>query len=120
MENRNHIRTLGDYFRPATKATGTPLSSPKGTMWYLSDPTPSGWFKTDAHSTDLGLRTQTNILRMLIPRLECHPAGSISTWDDLTTRFLAQFFPPRRTAKLQNNILMFQQYQGESLSKAWT
>ncbi|GKE34809.1 hypothetical protein Tco_1454131 [Tanacetum coccineum] len=54
MENRNHIRTLGDYFRPATKATGTPLSSPKGTMWYLSDPTPSGWFKTDAHSTDLG------------------------------------------------------------------
>ncbi|GKC92871.1 zinc finger, CCHC-type containing protein [Tanacetum coccineum] len=28
------------------------------------------------------------------------PAGSISTWDDLTTHFLAQFFPPRRTAKL--------------------
>ncbi|GJR35715.1 zinc finger, CCHC-type containing protein [Tanacetum coccineum] len=27
-------------------------------------------------------------------------AGSISTWEDLTTRFLAQFFPPGRTAKL--------------------
>ncbi|GJT30572.1 zinc finger, CCHC-type containing protein [Tanacetum coccineum] len=27
-------------------------------------------------------------------------AGSISTWDDLTTRFLAQFIPPGRTAKL--------------------
>ncbi|GJR06483.1 zinc finger, CCHC-type containing protein [Tanacetum coccineum] len=47
-------------------------------------------------------------------------AGSITTWEDLTTRFLAQFFPPGRTAKLHNDILMFQQYQGESLSKAWT
>ncbi|GJT23575.1 retrotransposon ORF1 [Tanacetum coccineum] len=46
--------------------------------------------------------------------------GSISTWEDLTTRFLAQFFPPRRTAKLCNNILMFQQHHGESLSEAWT
>ncbi|GJZ28290.1 MAK10-like protein [Tanacetum coccineum] len=52
--------------------------------------------------------------------LEHLPAGSISTWEDLTTRFLAQFFPPGRTAKLYNDILMFQQHQGESLSKAWT
>ncbi|GJX47952.1 MAK10-like protein [Tanacetum coccineum] len=47
-------------------------------------------------------------------------AGSISTWEDLTTRFLAQFSPPRRTAKLRNDILIFQQHQGESLSEAWT
>ncbi|GJZ29711.1 zinc finger, CCHC-type containing protein [Tanacetum coccineum] len=52
--------------------------------------------------------------------LERLPAGSISTWEDLTTRFLAQFFPPGRTAKLRNDILMFQQHHGESLSKAWT
>nr|GEZ40746.1 zinc finger, CCHC-type [Tanacetum cinerariifolium] len=45
---------------------------------------------------------------------------SISTWEDLTTRFLAQFFPPERTAKLRNDILMFQQHQRESLSKART
>ncbi|GJY40268.1 zinc finger, CCHC-type containing protein [Tanacetum coccineum] len=44
------------------------------------------------------------------------PAGSISTWDDLTTRFLAQFFPPERTAKLQNDILMFQQHQGDHIT----
>nr|GEZ91078.1 MAK10-like protein [Tanacetum cinerariifolium] len=37
--------------------------------------------------------------------------GSISTWEDLTTRSLAQFFPPGRTAKLRNDILMFQQHQ---------
>ncbi|GJV55192.1 zinc finger, CCHC-type containing protein [Tanacetum coccineum] len=52
--------------------------------------------------------------------LECLPAGSITTWEDLTTRFLAQFFPPGRTAKLRNDILMFQQHHGESLSEAWT
>ncbi|GKB04432.1 MAK10-like protein [Tanacetum coccineum] len=45
---------------------------------------------------------------------------SISTWEDLTTRFLAQFFPPGRSAKLHNKILMFQQHQGKSLSEAWT
>nr|GEY06768.1 paired amphipathic helix protein Sin3-like 2 isoform X3 [Tanacetum cinerariifolium] len=52
--------------------------------------------------------------------LECLPARSITTWEDLTTRFLAQFFPPGRTEKLRNDILMFQQHHGESLSEAWT
>ncbi|GJT20077.1 zinc finger, CCHC-type containing protein [Tanacetum coccineum] len=52
--------------------------------------------------------------------LERLPAGSITTWEDLTTRFLAQFFTPGRTAKLLNDILMFQQHHGESLSEAWT
>ncbi|GKB55419.1 zinc finger, CCHC-type containing protein, partial [Tanacetum coccineum] len=52
--------------------------------------------------------------------LEHLPTGSISTWEDLTIRFLAQFFPPERTAKLRNDILMFQQHHGESLSEAWT
>ncbi|GKB12421.1 zinc finger, CCHC-type containing protein [Tanacetum coccineum] len=80
-----------------------------GTMRCLYYPTPSDWFKTDAHSTDFA----SNWLERL-------PAGSISTWEDLTTRFLAQFFPPGRTAKLRNDILMFQQHQGESLSEAWT
>ncbi|GKE48361.1 zinc finger, CCHC-type containing protein, partial [Tanacetum coccineum] len=52
--------------------------------------------------------------------LERLPTGSISTWEDLTTYFLAQFFPPKRTSKLRNDILMLQQHQGESLSEAWT
>nr|GFA88684.1 MAK10-like protein [Tanacetum cinerariifolium] len=43
--------------------------------------------------------------------------GSISTWEDLSTRFLAQFFPSGRTTKLHNDILMFQQHHGESLSE---
>ncbi|GKB36747.1 MAK10-like protein [Tanacetum coccineum] len=52
--------------------------------------------------------------------LERLPAGSITTWEDLSTHFLAQLFPPGRTVKLRNDILMFQQHQGESLSQAWT
>ncbi|GJU68606.1 zinc finger, CCHC-type containing protein [Tanacetum coccineum] len=52
--------------------------------------------------------------------LERLPTGSITTWEDITTRFLAQFFPPGRTAKLRNDILMFQQHHGESLSEACT
>ncbi|GJW60090.1 zinc finger, CCHC-type containing protein [Tanacetum coccineum] len=52
--------------------------------------------------------------------LERLPAGSITTWEDLTTRFLAQFIPPRRTVKLRNDIQMFQKHHGESLSEAWT
>ncbi|GJW57069.1 zinc finger, CCHC-type containing protein [Tanacetum coccineum] len=51
--------------------------------------------------------------------LERLPTGSITTWEDLTTRFLAQFFLSGRTAKLHNNILMFQQHHGESFSEAW-
>ncbi|GJX73832.1 MAK10-like protein [Tanacetum coccineum] len=78
-------------------------------MWYLFDLTPFDWCKMDAHSTEFA----SNWLERL-------PAGSITTWEDLTTHFLAQFFPPGRTAKLRNDILMFQQYQGESLSESWT
>nr|GEX01242.1 MAK10-like protein [Tanacetum cinerariifolium] len=38
--------------------------------------------------------------------LERLPAGSIITWEDLTIRLLAQFFPSRRTTKLRNDILI--------------
>ncbi|GJR27453.1 MAK10-like protein [Tanacetum coccineum] len=63
-------------------------------------------------STSQGfLKTSSNWLERL-------QAGSISSWEDLTTCFLAQFFPPGRTAKLRNDILMFQQHQGESLSES--
>ncbi|GJX90649.1 MAK10-like protein [Tanacetum coccineum] len=70
-------------------------------------------------------RTRLRLFQFSLPGqasnwLERFPAGSISTWEDLTTRFLAQFFPPGRTVKLRNDILMFQQHHGESLSEAWT
>ncbi|GKA01335.1 zinc finger, CCHC-type containing protein [Tanacetum coccineum] len=70
--------------------------------------------RTHLHLFQFSLRDQASNW------LKRFPAGSITTWEDLTTRFLAQFFPPERTAKLRNDILMFQQHHGESLSEAWT
>ncbi|GJY10000.1 zinc finger, CCHC-type containing protein [Tanacetum coccineum] len=104
----------------ATRAIGIPLSSPQGTTWYLFDPTPSGWCKMDAHSRSCPRdpKQTTRDFVKLMDSLDLD--GSITTWEDLTTRFLTQFFPPGRTAKLRNDILMFQQHHGESLSEAWT
>ncbi|GJR07738.1 zinc finger, CCHC-type containing protein [Tanacetum coccineum] len=79
----------------------------------------------DAFILDEALENQLLSVSLLIclgkhDCVERIPSGSITTWEDLTTRFLAQFFPPERTAKLPNDILIFQQHHGESLSKAWT
>nr|GEX26268.1 MAK10-like protein [Tanacetum cinerariifolium] len=93
----------------AMRAIETPLSSPMGAMWCLCDPTPSG--KEPPCVFQFFLRDQAcNWLERL-------SAGSISTWEDLTTCFLGQLFPPKRTVKLNNDILMFQQHQSESLLK---
>ena len=51
--------------------------------------------------------------------LDSQPAGSITTWDDLAKKFLSQFFPPGKTAKLRSEINNFCQQDGESLSEAW-
>ncbi|GJY39920.1 hypothetical protein Tco_0426284 [Tanacetum coccineum] len=45
------------------------------------------------------------------------PAGSIHHLEGSLYSFLAQFLPTGRTAKLRNDILMFQQHHGESLSE---
>ncbi|GKB64381.1 MAK10-like protein [Tanacetum coccineum] len=104
-------------------------------MWYLFDPTPSGWCKTDDHSQTLVrgsnltpqgfLKTSENRERTRLCLfqfslcnqasnwLERLPAGSFTTWEDLTTCFLAQFFPLGRTAKLRNDVLMFQQHHSK-------
>ncbi|GKF55884.1 zinc finger, CCHC-type containing protein [Tanacetum coccineum] len=81
-------------------------------------PTPQGFLKTCGPSLDLDgenrERTRLRLFQFSLRDqasdwLEHLPAGSITTWEDLTTRFFAQFFPPGRTAKLRNDILMFQQ-----------
>ncbi|GJY98440.1 zinc finger, CCHC-type containing protein [Tanacetum coccineum] len=109
----------------ATKATGIPLSSSKS-----EDPNQhlKNFLKL-VDSLNLNGDNRERI-RLRLFQFSLHdqasnwlerlPARSITTWEDLTTRFLAQFFPPGRTAKLRNDILMFQQHQGESLSEAWT
>ncbi|GKD90224.1 MAK10-like protein [Tanacetum coccineum] len=98
MGEENPIHTLGDYSKPSHDGYRNTIELPIGNN---VDP--------NQHLKDF---------LKLVDSLDID--GSITTWEDLTTRFLAQFFPLGRTVKLHNDILMFQQHHGESLSEAWT
>ncbi|GJU71986.1 zinc finger, CCHC-type containing protein [Tanacetum coccineum] len=150
MGDENPIRTLGDYSKPSHEGYRNTIELPIGnnvvplrsdTIWLVQNgclfhglwsEDPNQHLKDFLKLVDsLDLdgenkeRTRLRLFQFSLRDqasnwLERLPAGSITTWEDLTTRFLAQFFPPRRTAKLRNDILMFQQHHGESLSEAWT
>ncbi|GKD89165.1 zinc finger, CCHC-type containing protein [Tanacetum coccineum] len=110
MGDENPIRTLGDYSKPSHEGYMNTIELPVGNnvVPLRSDTIRE---RTRLRLFQFSLRDQaSNWLERLL-------AGSITTWEDLTTRFLAQFFPPGRTAKLRNDILMFQQHHGESLSE---
>ncbi|GJU83136.1 hypothetical protein Tco_1285501 [Tanacetum coccineum] len=47
------------------------------------------------------------------------PSGSITTWEDLKTKFLSKYCPPARTAKKREEINNFQQEPNETLYQAW-
>ncbi|KAJ9547052.1 hypothetical protein OSB04_019595 [Centaurea solstitialis] len=51
--------------------------------------------------------------------LSSQPPHSISSWDDLVTKFLKKYFPPTRNAKLRNAISMYSQELDESVSDTW-
>nr|GEY99963.1 hypothetical protein [Tanacetum cinerariifolium] len=51
--------------------------------------------------------------------LEKEPPRSITTWDDLVSKFINEFFPPSRTTDLRNEISNFQQKFDESFHEAW-
>ncbi|GKA70261.1 MAK10-like protein [Tanacetum coccineum] len=150
MGDANPIRTLGDYSRPSYEDYRNTIKLPEGnnvvplrsdtirlvqngcSFHKLRSEDPNQHLKDFlklVNSLDLdGANRERTRLRLFqfsfrdqaSNWLERLLARSISTWEDLTTRFLAQFFPPGRTAKLCNDILMFKQHQGESLSEAWT
>ncbi|GJV62837.1 MAK10-like protein [Tanacetum coccineum] len=150
MGDENPIRTLGDYSKPSHKGYRNTIELPEGNnvVPLRSDTirlVQNGCSFHGLRSEDLNQHLK-DFLKLVDPLdldgknrertrlrlfqfslrgqasnwLEHLPAGSIFTWEYLTTRFLAQFFPPGRTTKLRNDILMFQQHHGESLSEAWT
>ncbi|GJU27958.1 zinc finger, CCHC-type containing protein [Tanacetum coccineum] len=148
MGDKNPIRTLGDYSKPSYEGYRNTIELPVGnnviplrsdTIRLLQNGFHRLWsedpnqhlkdFLKLVESLDLDVenkeRTRLRLFQFSLRDqasnwLERLPAGSITTWEDLTTRLLAQFFPPGRTVKLRNDILMFQQHYGESLSEAWT
>ncbi|GKE37216.1 MAK10-like protein, partial [Tanacetum coccineum] len=118
----NPIRTLGDYSKPSHEGYRNTIELPAGkNVVHLRFDTiqlvKNGCSFHGLRSEDPNQHLEDFL--KLVDSLDLD-AGSISTWEDLTTRFLAQFFLPGRTAKLRNDILMFQHHHGESLSEAWT
>ncbi|GJY98660.1 zinc finger, CCHC-type containing protein [Tanacetum coccineum] len=150
MGDENPIRTLGDYSKPSHEGYRNTIKLPIGnnvvplrsdtirlvqnrcSFHRLPSEDPNQHLKDFLKLVDsLDLdgenreRTRLHLFQFSLRDqasnwLERLPAGSITTWEHLTTQFLAQLFPPGRTAKFRNDILMFQQHHGESLSKAWT
>ncbi|GJW88358.1 zinc finger, CCHC-type containing protein, partial [Tanacetum coccineum] len=122
MGDENPIHTLGDYSKPSHEGYRNTIELPVGNnvVPLRSDNIRLVQNECSFH----GLRSEDPNQHLkdflkLMDSLDLDE-GSITTWEDLTTRFLAQFFPSRRAAKLRNDILMFQQHHGESLTEAWT
>ncbi|GKA19279.1 zinc finger, CCHC-type containing protein [Tanacetum coccineum] len=122
MGDVNHIRTLGDYSKPSHEGYRNPIELPVGnnvvplrfdTIRLVQNGCSFHRLRSEDPNQNL-----KDFLK-LVDSLDLD-VGSITIWEDLTTRFLAQFFLLGRTAKLRNDILMFQQHQGESLFEAWT
>ncbi|GJU47962.1 MAK10-like protein [Tanacetum coccineum] len=113
MGDENPIRTLGYYSKPSHEGYMNTIELPVG-----NNVVP---LRSDTIRERTRLRLfQFSHLDQASNWLERLPVGSITTWEVLTSRFLVQLFLPGRTAKLRNDILMFQQHHRESLSKAWT
>ncbi|GJU01202.1 hypothetical protein Tco_1111540, partial [Tanacetum coccineum] len=47
------------------------------------------------------------------------PTGSITTWEDLKTKFLSKYCPPTRTSKKMEEINNFQKEPDKNLYQAW-
>nr|GEU60307.1 hypothetical protein [Tanacetum cinerariifolium] len=101
MGDVNPIRTLGDYFKPSHEGYRNTIELPKGNNVVPLRPDTIRLERMRLHLFQFSLRDQASNW------LERLPAGSITTWEELTTRFLAQFFLSGRTAKLRNDILIW-------------
>ncbi|GKC92653.1 reverse transcriptase domain-containing protein [Tanacetum coccineum] len=51
--------------------------------------------------------------------LKNEPPCSITTWDDLVSKFLNRFFPHSKTKEFRKEITNFQQVFGETFTEAW-
>ncbi|XP_073307190.1 uncharacterized protein [Primulina huaijiensis] len=51
--------------------------------------------------------------------LQSLPLGSITTWQELATKFLSKYFPPAKSAQLKIEISTFRQTDFKQLYEAW-
>ncbi|GJS09861.1 zinc finger, CCHC-type containing protein [Tanacetum coccineum] len=101
MGDENPIRTLGDYSKTSHEGYRNTIKLPVGNNVDLNQHLKDFLKLVDSLDLD-GKNRERSCLRLFqfslrnqaSNWLEGLPAGSITTWEDLTTRFLAQFFPP--------------------------
>nr|GEW73177.1 hypothetical protein [Tanacetum cinerariifolium] len=67
----------------------------------------------------IGSKPDKNGKRAARRWFEKEPPRSITTWDDLVSKFINEFFSPSRTTNLRNEISNFQQKFDESFHEAW-
>ncbi|GJS11448.1 hypothetical protein Tco_0368244 [Tanacetum coccineum] len=60
-----------------------------------------------------------SLTRTVIRWLRNKPSGSITTWEDLKTKFLCKYCPPAHTTKKMEEINNFQQEPEENLYQSW-
>ncbi|GKD12873.1 zinc finger, CCHC-type containing protein [Tanacetum coccineum] len=129
MRDENHIRTLGDYSKPSHEGYKNTIELPVGnnvvplrsdTIRLVQNGCSFHKLRSeDPNQTPSRRKITMDFLNFLSNWLERLPVGSIT---DIETYYhdSLSIIPPGRTAKLRNDILMFQQHHGESLSEAWT
>ncbi|GJX25353.1 hypothetical protein Tco_0231649 [Tanacetum coccineum] len=112
----NLIRTLGDYSKPSHEGYRNTIELPVGNnvVPLRSDTIRLVQNRCSFH----GLRSEdpnqhlkdflklVDSLDLNDENMERKRLRSVTTWKDLTTRFLAQLFPSGRIAKLRNDILI--------------
>ncbi|GJR29505.1 hypothetical protein Tco_1105737 [Tanacetum coccineum] len=110
MRNGNPIRTLGDYSKPSHEGYRNTIELPVGNNVV---PLRSDTIRLVQNGCSFHGLWSMDPNQHLKDFLKLVDSLDLDGENGERTRL-------RRTAKLRNDILMFQQHQGESLSKAWT
>ncbi|GKA60860.1 zinc finger, CCHC-type containing protein [Tanacetum coccineum] len=116
--DENPIRTLGDYSKPSHEGYRNTIDLPARNNVV---PLRSNTIRLVQNGCSFhGLRSEDPNQHLkdflkLVDSLDLDE--SITIWEDLTTRFLAQFFPPEEDCKTRNDIQKFNKHHGESLPR---
>ncbi|GJY26886.1 reverse transcriptase domain-containing protein [Tanacetum coccineum] len=80
-----------------------------------------GFENDDPHSHIIRFYQITRTLKInQVPHdVENEPPNSITTWDDLVSKFLNRFYPYSKTRQIRNEIMNFQQVFNETFTEAW-
>nr|GEW85553.1 MAK10-like protein [Tanacetum cinerariifolium] len=110
MEKENPPRTLRDYYRPSHKGYRNTIELPDGNNVV---PLQSDTIRLVQNKCSFHRFRSDDPNQHLKDFLKIIDSLDLNVENRDRTRL-------RRTVKLQNDILMFQQHQGESISEAWT